>query len=176
MKITGAEILLEEILGKKHITVEEAFDVLMQFTTETGELSETLYNQVAKKLTEEEQDLLVSLLTGKGIKVLPIEVKIKAQEILIEDEKRIEDEVEKVKQKILEALNDAGEISQEKLEKILSEIYDPLVSARVSEWVMATPLVRIKNEKKGNTNYRERIKKKVKKITGVDALLGVQNA
>jgi len=172
MRVWAGEILLEEIESKKHLSVEEAFDVLLSYATEEGELAESIYEKVAKKLTDEEQSLLVAMLTARGIKILPMKVEVVAdRNVRIRfaqglSEAEIEAKVEEYKKRILEATDARGEISQSKLDAILSEVTDPVVRARLTDWITTTDLFRIK--KAQETEYQKRVKRKVKRITGVE--------
>lgn len=164
MHITAGEVILEEIAGEKHISIEKAFDVASLYVTEEGELDEEIFNAIAQKLTEEEQKLFVAMLTGRGIKVLPFKkVTIKAEEVLSVPESKLEE----VKKEILEKVNKEGEISSEKLEEILSKIDDPVLKGRINLWLATTPLVKIR---KAKDEYKKRVKRQVKKITGEEAI------
>jgi hypothetical protein len=174
MKVWGGEILLEEVESRKHLSVEEAFDILLSYTTEEGELAESIYEKVARKLTDEEQDLLIGMLTARGIKVLPMKVevvagleqhpKIRSAQELSEGE--IQAKLEEYKKRILEATDAKGEISQSKLDAILSEVLDPVLRSRLTDWITSTDLFKIK--KAQETEYQKRVKKKIKRITGME--------
>jgi hypothetical protein len=174
-----------------HISVEEAFNVALAYATENGELSEAVYEQIAKKLTDEEQNLFVAMLTGRGIKVLPVGVGVvasgrdlksvfgrggvyggevsAAQEVVppVSDEKYIEDMVEFYKKRILENVVE-GEILQERMDEILREVVDPVVRSRLVEWIVSEPGFHIKRAQ--NSEYQKRVRRRVKKITGEEAL------
>lgn len=160
MKIMGEEILLEDIQTQTHIDLDTAIRLALYYVSAKNELSEDIYNQIAAKLSDDEKQLFVSMLTGKGIRVLPIQPEITK---MAEEET----DIENIKLEIINATNEKGEITQPKLEKILEKIVNPLIKSRIMEWLISTPQVKIKEMKDAKqTEYEKRIKKKIKKITG----------
>ncbi len=174
IKINGSEILklnaeeeditLESIRDKLHIDLDTAIKVALANITENNELPEDIFNLISGKLTDEEKQLFISMLTGKGIKVMPITSLVKKAEA--------EMDIEQIKEEIINATNEKGEISVVKLEKILEKVTDDLVKSKIMEWLTETPLVQVKQvkEPKGmkETEYQKRVKRKVKRITGME--------
>jgi len=177
-RIKGENLIKEELQKVTHLEVMQAFEMLLNYVNDKNELPESIFQEVFSKLSDDEKELLTGMLISKGIKVLPLSAEnIKQAEIETVEQKR-EQELERLKSEILNALNEDGEITEMKLEKILEGVEDVVLKARIFEWLAETPLIeRIKVKKKAffelgeirtvpNKDYKKKIKKRIKMITG----------
>ena len=151
LRVTGDEIL--------HSGIDSAMDTILPLVNDSNELAESVYREVVQTLTPVEQTMLIDILTSRGIKVLPIENNVIAQEDV-----GIETKVDLVRDEILSRTNENGTISETELQEIVDSISDVQVKSRIMEWLAVTDSLKIKRAV-DHSQKVEKVRKRVRPIT-----------
>jgi len=165
-------------MAEVHITLDEAIERALQNVNEHNELPAKVYDEIASLLSEEEQKLFVSMLNGKGIRVIDLSM----SDNLVTAVDVSEDVLESIKKRFMESVTD-GQVDFSVIENIIEGIEDEILASRFLDWVLELNLdivgfdIGAKSKKKKlepnklmrtTTPYREKVKKEIQKIISLE--------